>query len=160
MKLNKLQVRVINNFLNLLVVEIANNYLDKLKNFRADEVDEIVLKFLDNSIFLAQEKIDIMNEERNSSIVKMSNKEIKKFEKATSKRNSYSNLFKMLNFIYIVIKEEEEQKILFNNLYSWYDKREDDLNQNQDLDIYKEIKPWIRNYNTNSNLYSGQKRTL
>lgn len=154
MKLNDLQVRVMNNFLNLLVIEIANNYLNKLKNFKAKEVDEIVLKFLDNSVFLADEKIDITNNDLNSRIVKLTVKEQKMFEKALSKKNSYSNMCAMLNFIYVLIKEEDKQEIWFKKLYNWYDTNETKLLNNQDVDIYKEIKPWL--LIDKSNIYNGK----
>lgn len=61
MNLNDLQVKTVNNFLNLLILEIANSYLKQLKKFKAKEVDEILLKFLDESVFLAEETIDITN---------------------------------------------------------------------------------------------------
>lgn len=83
----------------------------------------------------------------------MTKKEQEKFDKALNRKNVYSNMCKMLNFIYVLIKEEDQQEIWFQNLYSWYDINENNLLNNQDIDIYKEIKPWLNN---NSNVYSGK----
>lgn len=142
MNLNDLQVKVVNNFLNLLVLEIADNYLNQLKNFKPKEVDEILLKFLDNSVFLAVETIDITNIKLSSDIKKITTKEQEQFKKAFAKKTSYSNMCIMLNFIYSVIKEKDKQEQLFNNLYQWYEEKEDILIK-ENIDIYKEIKPWL-----------------
>jgi len=87
MKLNDLQIKVVNNFLNLLVLEIADSYLNQLKKFKAKEVDEILLKFLDNAVFLAEETIDITNIKLTSHIRKITTKEQEKFKKAFAKKH-------------------------------------------------------------------------
>ena len=153
MKLNNLQIKVVNNFLNLLVLEIANNYLNQLKKFKANTVDEILLKFLDESVFLAEATIDITNIKLASDIRKMTTKEKNQFKKAFDKKTSYSSMCIKLNFIYSVIKEKDKQEELFNNLYKWYETKEDTLIE-KDIDIYKEIKPWLL---TNNNMtYSNR----
>lgn len=152
MILNDLQVKVINNFLNLWVTELANKYLNKIKyHFKKNEVDEIVLKYLDNSVYLSVEKIDIKNNKRNKSIKKMNSKELIKFKKATEKQNSYSKMFKELSYIYAIIKEEELQINLFNMLYNSYNKNEEKINEK---DIYKKIS--IELLTKNQNLFNFQ----
>ena len=153
MKLNDLQIKVVNNFLNLLVLEIADSYLNQLKKFKAKEVDEILLKFLDNAVFLAEETIDITNIKLTSHIRKITTKEQEKFKKAFVKKTSYSNMCLMLNFIYSVIKEKNKQEELFNNLYQWYETKENILIE-KDIDIYKEVKPWLL---TNKNMTYNNK---
>lgn len=170
MELKNLKINVINNFLNLLAIKLSEDYLKKLKNFQKNEVDELVLQFLDQSVFLAQEGIDITNQQRNEKIKKMNAKKAKKMNKALSKNSPYSNMCRSLNFIYVVVKEEEKQEELFNNLYHWYDKYEDKISdfnnikiwntstKNTDsIDLYKEIKPWIL---ANNSTYSSNTRKI
>jgi len=59
----------------------------------------------------------------------------------------------MLNFIYSVIKEKNKQEELFNNLYQWYETKENILIE-KDIDIYKEVKPWLL---TNKNMTYNNK---
>lgn len=59
----------------------------------------------------------------------------------------------ILNFIYSVIKEKDKQEELFNNLYEWYGTKEDTLIK-ENIDIYKEIKPWLL---TNNNMTYSNK---
>lgn len=76
LNINKnLKTKVLNNFLNLLAINLADTYLETLKKYKSKDVDELVLNFLDQVVYLVDEEIDITNVKNSSKISKMNTKQ-------------------------------------------------------------------------------------
>ncbi|WJG71009.1 hypothetical protein [Spiroplasma ixodetis] len=162
LNINKnLKTKVLNNFLNLLAINLADTYLETLKKYKSKDVDELVLNFLDQIVYLVDEEIDITNVKNSSKISKMNTKQKEKFNNALRKDNKYRKMCSVLNFIYRVIKEEETQEQVFNNIYHFYEKSDaetleifsNDYKEKEKFDFFKEIKLKLKN--SNSFLYKS-----
>lgn len=152
----KLKTKVLNNFLNLLAINLADTYLETLKKYKSKDADELVLNFLDQIVYLVDEQIDITNVKNNARISKMNTKQKEKFNHALEKDIKYKKMCSKLNFIYRVIKEETTQEQLFTNIYQFYEKYDDEVlelfsiehQQKETFDFFKEIKLLFKNNNT------------
>lgn len=152
----KLKTKVLNNFLNLLAINLADTYLKTLKKYKSKDADELVLNFLDQIVYLVDEQIDITNVKNNARISKMNTKQKEKFNHALEKDIKYKKMCSKLNFIYRVIKEEITQEQLFTNIYQFYEKYDHEVlelfsiehQQKEIFDFFKEIKLLFKNNNT------------
>lgn len=123
--IKKLKLSVLNRLINILILDLADKYIEKLKNYKAGDAPEKILKYLDSAVYFSTKYLklnDDINESNNeinlkSGLCVMSRSQKREFKRALKKSKDYKILFYQLNFIYCLFKYVELQEQIFHELY-------------------------------------------
>ncbi|WJG70698.1 hypothetical protein [Spiroplasma ixodetis] len=105
--------KVLNTFLNGFTTKIVNDYLHFLENNKND-IPEIILDYLDQSIFLMRKKININKLKEKINIMEKNKSDI--IDDFLIKNPNYKDLCNRLSFVLNVITIEKLQEKLFYQL--------------------------------------------
>lgn len=119
---------ILEKFINNLLLDLYNQYLNKLKINKLTKIPSVIIKFLDVTKVLINKKIKIYDIEPH--ITKMSLKEKREHIYAIEQAEEFRQFFNILNFIYCLIKTESLQIQFFNKLYLHFKLVDDDFIKN------------------------------
>lgn len=146
-----LKINILNKFISICITELLDEYLNKYV-FCKNNIPEIILKYLDNLIYLMQleNKFSISHK-----LFKLSNREKIKIEKALKKSMKIKPLFEKLNILFNIIKNEELQDEVFIHLFNNFEEYNNKITENNEnnektinhfnVDIKNKIKELINN---------------
>ncbi|WP_342217547.1 hypothetical protein [Spiroplasma endosymbiont of Amphimallon solstitiale] len=139
--------------IDIVIIEIAEKYLDLLKKDKGKDVPELILNYLDKSVILTKKNIKI--KKYKNKINDFSEKEINDIHIFLEKNTKYKNLFEELNFIFNFIKNEDLQIDVFNYWYNnfFLDWKNNEFKKNREQQINNNsiINKFITKYKTNNN---------
>lgn len=107
-------IEILNSFANIIISDVANKYLKKLKKDKKNP-HKLIENYLDKAVFLSQEDIKIWVVQDRISVMK---DEIKsEFDQIVKQEKEYEDLVKELNFAFNLIKYEEVQIKVLKSIY-------------------------------------------
>lgn len=110
-----LRQRILSNVINILILNIADEYLIKLKKDKKNP-PKLIQDYLNKSVILTEKKIKIKN--INSKIQVMNEETSSEFKKILEENKEYEELVKKLNFVFNLIKSEDLQKKVVDEIYN------------------------------------------
>lgn len=119
---------ILEKFINNLLLDLCNQYLNKLRINKLDKIPNIIINFLDVAKVLISKKVKICD--LAPHIIRMPLKEKREYICAFEHAKEFRQFFNILNFIYCLIKTESLQMRFFNKLYSYFKLIDDDFIKN------------------------------
>lgn len=123
---NVLKQKTLNHLVSNLLINVADEYLTKLKKDKKNPPLEIQ-RFLNNSVYLTEQKINI--KKINNKIVKRSDKETKEFVKVMKENEDYKDLIIKFAFTLALIKDEELQERVIDKIYKDFQESKESYDQ-------------------------------
>lgn len=127
---NKINFEILNGFINMIIIDVAQKYLIKIKETNV-KPPKLIENYLDEAIFLLKEYKPIEISQIKNNVHYMSEDEQEEFKRLFKEDKEYEDLCKELNFAYLLTIDKEIQKktitLLYNNIYEikllWADEK-------------------------------------
>lgn len=133
----KINCEILNDFINMIVMDVAQKYVFKLKNEKK-KPPKLIEEYLDEAILLIKKYQTLEISKMKNTIVDIDTKQQLVFNQLFLEDQEYEWLCKELNFAYLLIIDESLQDktldLLYDNVYEYK------ILVNQDLITKKQIK--------------------
>lgn len=113
---NQVNFEILNDFVNVIIMDVAKKYLLKLKK-DTNKPPMLIKNYLDKSIFLLQKYKTLEISKMKNTISDFNTKEQQEFNKLFKEYQEYQELCQELNFAFILMIDEELQNKTLNLLY-------------------------------------------
>lgn len=113
----KKKKKILNNIVNILIIDIADEYLVKLKQSENKPPIEIQ-EYLNQAVYLAQKRVKI--KKTCDRVYKHDDAKAIEFNKIVRENKEYKSLVFQFNFVLALIKEVELQEQVVNKIYDDY----------------------------------------
>lgn len=141
-KVKQFSIEILNDFVNILITDVSNKYLKKLKKDKKNP-HKLIEDYLDQAVILSEKGIIIWN---NNHISTMNDEIRGEFNYWIEQDKEYKNLVNELNFAFNLIKSEKLQFKVLNSLYETFNKS----SVNENVCEYKKYKNTNINFDINS----------
>ncbi|MCL8210785.1 hypothetical protein LT336_00529 [Spiroplasma sp. JKS002671] len=112
----KINSEILNNFINLIIIDVATKYLLKLKKEK-NKPPKLIENYLTKAIYLLNKYETISISKMKNTIKDINEKEQKEFALLFTTYKEYEWLCKELNFAYLIMIDEDLQNKTLNLLY-------------------------------------------
>lgn len=133
-KKKQFSIDILNGFVNIIITDVANKYLKKLKKDKKNP-HKLIENYLDNAVCLTEENVKIWNVNKHINVMEDELKE--EFNEIIKQDEEYELIVNELNFAFNLIKYEKIQIKVLNSLYEEFIKF-NDKQKNEIIELEEE----------------------
>lgn len=139
---NKIDFEILNGFINMVIMTVAQKYVDKLKKDKKMP-PKFVESYLDSSVFLLKKYQPIEISRVKNTIASINEEEQKAFDAFFQEDKEYEFLCKELNFAFLLMIDKKLQEktlsLIYDNIYEYKILINQELITKKQIDIEKVI---------------------
>lgn len=120
---NQINLEILNGFINMIIMDVAQKYIFSLKNERK-QPPKLIEQYLEDSVLLLKKFQKVEISKIKDTIDDINKDEQKEFKKLFEEYPEYELLCKELNFAYLLMVDHDLQEktidLLYDNIYEYH----------------------------------------